>query len=127
MLNEFDHECHDINLLVPRDKVKTTNKKKKPKKKKKDHDDILYDYSDINYGGDIRKLMDQFADSIEGYVDSVNTYFIFEGINKEEWKKMKKQAKKLIRKLREGDPSVFDINVLNEVLASDHSIIVGYR
>ena len=99
--------------------------KKKKQKHILAHENEEYDYSDIHYNGDIRKLMNDFADAIEGYLDSVNTYYIFEGVNEESWKKMKKKTKKLIKKLRQGDPSVFNIRMLNEVIESDNSIYMG--
>lgn len=126
MQKEFSYDYPDIDSLIPRDTVKS-NKKKKKKKKQKEHDVTEYDYSDINYNGDIRKLMTQIADSIEEYVDSINSYFIFDGVHKDEWDMMEKKIKKLIKKLRKGDPSVFDIQTLNEVLASEHPIILGYK
>lgn len=98
---------------------------KKKKKQKKYHDDSEYDYSDINYSGDIRKLMNDIADSIQGYIEYIETYAIFEGTTEIEWEKNMKQVKKLIKKLRKGDPSVFDISTLNEVLATDHKLIIG--
>ena len=100
-------------------------KKKKKKKKKKTYDDNDYDYSDINYSGDIRKLMNEIADSIQGYIDYIETYAIFEGTTESEWDKNMEIAKKLIKKLRKGDPSVFDIPTLNEVLASGHNLVLG--
>ena len=94
--------------------------KKKEKKKKK-----IYDYSNINYDGDIRKMMKELARSIKGYIDYVEVYAIFDGITEKEWKKNMKRAKKLIKKLKKGDPSVFNIEVLNQVLDSDHKLVIG--
>lgn len=96
------------------------NKKKKKKKKKEE-----YDYSDINYDGDIRKMMKELADSIKGYIKYMEVYVIFEGVTEDEWKKNMKVAKKLIKKLKKGDPSVFNIDVLNEMLADDHKLVIG--
>ena len=96
----------------------------KKKKKKNHYDKTEYDYSEINYSGDIRKLMDDIANSIEGYIDNMETYAIFEGMTEAEWDKNMKIAKKLIKKLRKGDPSVFDIDTLNRVLASGHKIVL---
>ncbi len=96
------------------------------KKKKKNNIDE-FDYSDINYNGDIRKLMLNIAESIEGYLDYMETYAIIEGISEEEWEKNMKIGKKLIKKLRKGDPSVFDIPTLNEVLSSDHQLVIGLK
>lgn len=103
--------------------IEYNNKKKKNKKKKKTDDE--YDYSDINYSGDIRKLMKQMANSLECYIDFIETYAIFEGITEDEWQKNVKNIKKLIKKLRKGDPSVFDINNMNEVLTQGHQLVIG--
>lgn len=99
--------------------------KKNKKKKCLINEDNEYDYSDINYNGDIRKFMTNIADSIEVYIDFIETYAIFEGITEDAWKQNMKIAKKLIKKLRKGDPSVFNISKLNEVISSNHKIIIG--
>ena len=99
--------------------------KKKNKKKYNGYDDSEYDYSDINYDGDIRKVMRDIASAIEGYLDYAETYAIFEGITEKEWETNMKIAKKLVKKLRKGDPSVFDIDTLNKVLATDHQLVIG--
>ena len=93
--------------------------------KKKKNKEEEYDYSDINYSGDIRHLMSDIADSLEGYIDYIETFVIFSGITEKEWEKNIKTVKKLIKKLRKGNPSVFNIDELNNVLASEHQIIVG--
>lgn len=99
--------------------------KKKHKKQYKDDANDKYDYSDIIYDGDIRELMKNLADSIEGYIDYIETNAIFEGITEKEWDAQMEVAKKLVKKLRKGNPSVFDIETLNEVLASNHNLIVN--
>ena len=99
------------------------NKKKKRKKKK--NRDNEYDYSDIHYRGDIRKVMNAIADSLEDYINYIEVYIIFEGITEDDWIKNMKIAKKLIKKLRQGNPDVFDIPSLNELLDSGHDLIIG--
>ena len=93
-------------------------KKEKKKKKKK------YDYSDINYDGDFRKVMKEHAKSLKGYIKYLEVYVIFEGMTEKEWKENMKIAKKLIKKLKKGDPSVYNINVLNEMLADNHKLVI---
>ena len=102
-------------------------KKKKKNRMMEVYDENDYDYSDINYNGDIRKLMGHIASSIEGYIDYIETYAIFEGITEKEWETNMKIVKKLIKKLKKGDPSVFDVQTLNEVLATDHELVVGMK
>lgn len=103
---------------------------KKKKLKQKDvfefDDDAEYDYSDIHEDPDtLRETMKKMADALECYKDYIETYAIFEGITEKEWEENMKLIKKLIKKLRRGDPSVFDISALNDVLDSDHNLIVG--
>lgn len=85
-----------------------------------------YDYSDIHEKEEkIIKAMKKMADSFECYKDYIETYAIYSGITEKEWKQNVKVVKKLIKKLRKGDPSVFDIEALNEALDSDHGLIMG--
>ena len=84
-----------------------------------------YDYSKIHYDGDIKELMTNIADNLEEYLIYVKTYAIFDGMSEEEWNENMKTAEKLIKKLRKGDPSVFNINELNNALDSEHDIILG--
>lgn len=112
-------------------------KKNKDKKKKKvwdknnacyinpDRDHSKYDYSDFNYDGDFLGLMRKIADSIESYIDYMETYAIYEGVTESEWNKNIKIANKLIKKLRKGDPSVFNVEALNDILSSDHHLIMN--
>ena len=101
-----------------------------PRKKKdkvdKDDEPEEFDLSEINADeDDIRKKMKAMANSIECYLDYIETYAIFDGITEEEWKKNVKTVKKLIKKLRKGDPSVFDIPTLNNVLSQGHQLVIG--
>lgn len=99
-------------------------KKKKKKQKKYVNNDIL-DFSDIDYNGNFHKVMKQMADSLEYYINTADTDFIFDGISEDEWKKNVAIVEKLIKKLRKGDTSVFDIPTLNEVLSQGHQLVIG--
>ena len=102
--------------------------KKKKKKEKEDNEYEEYDYSEINADEYyIRKKMKAMANSFEEYIDCIDTYAIFDGISEEEWKKHVKRIRKLIKKLRKGDPSVFDIPTLNEVLSREDQLVVGLQ
>lgn len=94
------------------------------KKKKKNFYDDEYDYSDIHYDGDFRELCQKIANSIEEFMELMETYAIFDGMTEDEWNSNIKKLKKLCKKLRKGDPSVFDIDRLNELLDSGHGLII---
>jgi hypothetical protein len=81
-------------------------------KKKKEKE---YDYSEFNYEGDMKEMMRETAESIQQFVDYMEEYTIFEGMTDEEWKENSKTLKKLIKKLKKGDPSVFNVEVFNEL------------
>ena len=91
---------------------------KKDKKTKKHVDSSAdnYDYSDIEYSGDIRQMMRESADNLKVFLDYIEVYLIYEGMTSDQWKKTKRGLKKLIKKLRKGDPSVYDVTELNEYL-----------
>lgn len=82
-----------------------------------------YDYSDIHYDGDIKKLLEDMADVIENFAAYMETYAIY-SCSEEEWIENKKLIKKLIKKLKKGDPSCLDIDRMNEILDSGHSVLV---
>ena len=99
-------------------------KKKKKKKHNKKYEE--YDYSEIHCDEyDLQAKMKKMAEALEYYKDYIETYTIFEGITEEEWEKNMQQLKKLIKKLKKGDPSVFDIDALNDMLDSGHQLVFG--
>lgn len=53
------------------------------------------------------KDMDEMADALQKYISDFDRYIIKEGLSVEEYTKNKKTVKKLIKKLREHDRSVF--------------------
>ena len=83
-----------------------------------------YDYSKIHYDGDFKKKMSKIADSLEEYLSYIKTYIIFNNMTEDEYNEHIATAEKLIKKLRKGDPSVFNIDELNELLVSGYDITV---
>lgn len=53
------------------------------------------------------KQMEEMADSIERYMDDYDRYIIKEGVSKEDYKSAKKNVRKLVKKLRKHDRTVF--------------------
>lgn len=82
-----------------------------------------YDYSDIHYDGDVKKLLEDMAKVIEEFASYMETYAIY-SCSEEEWEENRKLIKKLIKKLKKGDPSCLDIDRMNEILDSGHSVLV---
>lgn len=81
-----------------------------------------YDYSKIHYDGDFRKRMCKIADSLEEYINYIKTYIIFNNMSEDEYNEHIQTAEKLIKKLRKGDISVFNIDELNNLLDNGHDI-----
>lgn len=81
-----------------------------------------YDYSKIHYDGDFKKKMTKIADSLEEYVNYIKTYIIFNNMTEDEYNEHIKIVEKLIKKLRKGDPSVFNIDELNNILDNGYDI-----
>ena len=122
--DETDNNINGLSDISPKkDKKKSDKKDTKKKKKKKNRG--KYDYSDINYDGDFRKVMKQHAKAIKGYIKYIEVYAIFEGMTEEEWEENMKIAKKLIKKLKKGDPSVYNIDELNSTLAENHKLVIN--
>ena len=96
------------------------------KKKKKKYLDAYekYDYSDINYDGNIPKMMKDMAEGLEAYIDYLS-YMIMEGIAEDEFKDAIDQVKKLIKNLKKGDPDIFNNNELNESIEQDRMLVIG--
>ena len=84
-----------------------------------------YDYSELHYDGDIRKMMKKMAKNLNQYINCVTQYTIIEGVTEEEFKKALKKAKKLIKKLNDGDPSVFNVERFNEIVDSGNRYLLG--
>ena len=89
--------------------------------KSKHRDD--YDYSDIHYDGDVRKLFKDMANFMEKYASYMDKYVIYY-CSEEEWVTIVKLRKELIKKLKKGDPSCLDIDRTNEILDSGHSVLI---
>ena len=105
-----------------------TNKENKKKIKKYTYNDYRndYDYSNIHCDeGELILKMKKMAEALEYYKDYIETYTIFEGISEDQWNDNMKKLKKLIKKLKKGDPSVFDIDTLNDLLDSGHQLVFG--
>ena len=81
-----------------------------------------YDYSKIHYDGDFRKKMNKIADSLDEYINYIKTYIIFNNMSEDEYNENIQIAEKLIKKLRKGDPSVFNIDELNNLLDNGYDI-----
>ena len=90
--------------------------------KKHKHKDE-YDYSDIHYDGDVKKMLNEMGDVIESFASYMEKYAIF-SCSEEEWEENRKLIKKLIRKLKRGDPSCLDIDRMNEILDSGHNVLI---
>lgn len=90
--------------------------------KKHKHKDE-YDYSDIHYDGDVKKMLNEMGDVIESFASYMEKYAIF-SCSEEEWEENRKLIKKLIRKLKKGDPSCLDIDRMNEILDSGHNVLI---
>ena len=84
-----------------------------------------YDYSKIHYDGDFRKRMCKIADSLEEYINYIKTYIIFNNMSEDEYNEHIQTAEKLIKKLRKGDISVFNIDELNNLLDNGYDITFG--
>ena len=96
------------------------------KKKHKKHQ--KYDYSEIDAEPEeIRAIMKQYAKDFKLFKKVAKRNIIFGGMKENESKKQMKVLKKLIKKLKKGDPSVFDIDVLNELLHSNRELIIGNK
>lgn len=90
--------------------------------KKHKHKDE-YDYSDIHYDGDVKKMLNEMGDVIESFASYMEKYAIY-SCSEEEWEENRKLIKKLIRKLKKGDPSCLDIDRMNEILDSGHNVLI---
>ena len=53
------------------------------------------------------KEMEEMAENLERYINDYDRYIIKEGVSKEDYVKARKTVKKLIKKLRKHDRSVF--------------------
>ena len=120
-----DIKLKDLITTSSTKKDQKKSDKKDDKKKKKKKKKAKYDYSDINYDGDFRKVMKEHAKAIKGYIRYLEVYAIFEGMTEDEWKENIKIAKKLIKKLKKGDPSVYNIEELNNTLAENHRLVIN--
>lgn len=69
-------------------------------KKMKDVSEAISDITD--------KEMEEMADCIEMYINDYDRYIIKEGISRDEYNKARKTVKKLIKKLRKHERSVFN-------------------
>ena len=69
------------------------------------------------------KLLEDMAKVIEEFASYMETYAIY-SCSEEEWEENRKLIKKLIKKLKKGDPSCLDIDRMNEILDSGHSVLV---
>ena len=83
-----------------------------------------YDYSELNYDGDIKKVMKEHAESFKYFIKYLEVYAIFEGMTEKKWKKTIKKAKKLCKKLKKGDPSVYNTKEFNKAIAEDRKLVV---
>lgn len=87
---------------------KTKKKKEKKKSKQKDIPEQSRDYDE--------KLLKQYADNLDRYLDAVDTFMIIES-DVDEFKRAKKTVKKLIKKLRQGDgDAVIDPDAYDEMI-----------
>ena len=82
-----------------------------------------YYYSDIHDDGDVKKMLNEMGDVIESFASYMEKYAIF-SCSEEEWEENRKLIKKLIRKLKKGDPSCLDIDRMNEILDSGHNVLI---
>lgn len=61
------------------------------------------------------EFMNKVADSIETFMTQSERYIIIPGNDVEEMEKARKRVRKLIKKLRKGDTSVFDYERYQEI------------
>lgn len=74
------------------------------------------------YGYDLKEEMKKMADSLEDYLDIVDTFEILEGMSEEAYKKSKKDIEKLIKLLRKGRASeAFDKERLEDFVMKYHA------
>lgn len=63
------------------------------------------------------KLAKEFADSLESYLNEIETKIILVGITKEEQEEQEKVVRKLIKKLRKGKlDEVYDLDAYEEYI-----------
>lgn len=68
-------------------------------------------YYDINEDPRALKQAQEYADSLEQYLDQIQTKMILYGVTKEEQKEAEKTVRKLIKKLRKGKlDEVYDMD-----------------
>lgn len=72
------------------------------KSKITEEDQEMIDYFENHYGYDLLKEMKLQADSLERYLDLVDTFEILEGMTEETYAESKKKTKELIKYLRKG-------------------------
>lgn len=103
--------------------------KKKNKKKLKSSEELYdkYDYSDIQYDGNIPELLYRIGEALEYYLDQAETYLIFFGVSEDEWKDAAEKIKDLAEKLKKGNPKGLNIDQLNMILRTQRSPIIGER
>ena len=82
---------------------------KDKKKKKKYQGDGMYPQS----------MMDDYADTLEAYIDIYDRFIIKDGVDEEEYQKALKTIKKAIKNLRKGNGNdVFDPERYEEMVSS---------
>lgn len=66
-----------------------------------------------------KKLMKNMAENLEGYLNTIDSYAIIQGITDEEYEDARKKVEKLIKHLKKGHgEKVFDEDRFRELLAS---------
>lgn len=86
-------------------------KKKKQKKKSKQKKDIPEQSREYD-----RKLLNEYADNLERFLDAADTFMIIEA-DVDEYNHARKTIKKLIKKLRQGDgDAVIDQDAYDEMI-----------
>ena len=74
-------------------------------------------YYDINEDLRALKQAQEYADSLEQYLDQIQTKMILYGVTKEEQKEAEKTVRKLIKKLRKGKlDEVYDMDRYTEYM-----------
>ena len=126
-----------FNLFIKEEDIRSSPKRKEEsrdkssKKKNKEKSDESFDHGwddfDVDVVDEVRSLTKPIAHSLECFKDFMETYTIFEGCTEEEWEVYMKKLDKLITKLKEEDASVFNREVVTDMIRNGHPLAMEIR